>query len=114
MRVTSHFLSSEEKLGGRDSRACPDIELHNAGVSFEPICELVCRREKRPVRREGKICHVRVLNWIVGHKCAVAVAPIAADACVLVDEKAGYVECLEAGCDVESSLAGSYDQYGWV
>lgn len=102
------------EAGGLDSRVHPHVELHDAGVGFEPIGKFVFGREERPVWREGKVCHVRALDWVVCHDCAIAVPPVVADARVLVDEEAGDVESFEARSDIENHLAGSYDQNCWI
>lgn len=52
-------------LGGYDSRAQPDVELHDAGICFEPIAEFVFWHEHRPVRRKWQAGHVTVVHWVV-------------------------------------------------
>lgn len=52
----------------------PDVEFHEGGIGFKPVTELVFWRKDWPVGRKWKVCHVGVLDWIVGNECQESVS----------------------------------------
>lgn len=51
---------------GGDGGGEPDVELEERGVGFEPVAELVLGREERPRARERHVCHVGVVDGVMG------------------------------------------------
>lgn len=53
-------------VGALDARPRPHVQLHQAGVGFEPVAQFVLGRELRPVLGEGEVGHVREFDGVVG------------------------------------------------
>lgn len=53
----------------------PHVELHEARVGFKPVANLILWCEVWPVARKRHICHVSVLNGVMGHESLIMNEP---------------------------------------
>ena len=67
-------------------RAAPIIQLHHAGIHFQPIAQFVLGRKNRPVGGEGHIGQVVVPDRVVQAQRFVPVAPRIPGPCVFLDD----------------------------
>ena len=88
----------------------PIIELHDLGVHFQPVADLVLRREYRPVLRERQIRHMVVPDRIMQAERLVALAPAVAGPLVLLHDDGRHAELLQARAKPDAALAAADDQ----
>ncbi|MNN06142.1 hypothetical protein D3C81_1189240 [compost metagenome] len=98
------------KAGAHAFCTRPIIELHDFGVHFQPVANLVFRGENWPVIREGQVRHMVVPDRVVQAQRLVATAPLIARTLSLVDDQGWHAHSLEPRSEPQSPLAAAHDQ----
>src|ERR1700722_13310495 len=92
-------------------RLGPVVQLHYLGIHFQPVADLVLRREHRPVLGEVDIGEMVVPDRIVQAERLIALAPRIPGALVLLYDDRGHSELPEARAKADSALAAADDQH---
>src|SRR5690606_35946766 len=89
--------------------ARPVVQLHDLRVEFQPVADLVLRRENRPVLRKVDIGQVIVPDGIMQAERLVALAPAVARTLVLLENDRRHAELAQPGAKRDTTLPAAND-----
>ena len=91
-------------------RLCPVIQLHDLGVHFQPVTQLVLGRKNRPVIREWQIGHMVIPDRIMQAERLVTLAPAISRLLVLLDDDGGNTQPPEPRTQPNATLPATHNE----